>query len=535
MMPPKPTRVNYRMKFITTSSRDISQPDYEDLDALVPAGTDGSQSEVNVRPVPRPRSKFQPKGQSNTDNTVDKSSNLTNAPPAVSTERLQNPPPPPRPERLPPLSIYYNRPLSSMSYTEDSRLSTISSMRQTPVSPAFSEEVVNLYGTYDEMATNSTERPAVPPRLCQSSSLPRSSSVCETLPPQTRPPPPPFNPPSPPSTGTPSESAYSEIEHRPYLDILPEEKMTKWRSMPRSGLHFQSGCFSSRQEATEVTDDIDRMLRWLTRVSKSDDMSLSVHGLSIEEEIRSFNQRAVNVNKALRLYNLLMMKRSESLRNVITELSSISNNLDKMQKKTKTMGIAGGTTGAVGGVTAVVGIALAPMTMGASLIATAVGAGMVASAGGMGTHTVKANRKIVNRMTVEKLVSNYKANIVDLGHCLAFILSEMNELRRHDIARVQRAGAQPDALKMAHLSQSVFRNNTSYESRTSVIHTAGMSSERLLLAFTKDMDQFFTGEDGQNLKNSTRSRNTFSDRVHLLAENLQDELDHLNLMWEMFS
>lgn len=41
---------------------------------------------------------------------------------------------------------------------------------------------------------------------------------------QTRPPPPTFSPPPPPSNGTPSESVYSEIEHRPYLDVLPEDE-----------------------------------------------------------------------------------------------------------------------------------------------------------------------------------------------------------------------------------------------------------------------------------------------------------------------
>lgn len=248
---------------------------------------------------------------------------------------------------------------------------------------------------------------------------------------------------------------------------------------------------------------------------------------------RSFNQRAMNVRKALRLYNLLMMKRNESLRDLITEFSSISKSLDKMQKKNKTVGIAGGTTGAVGGVTAVLGIALAPMTMGASLIATAVGAGMVASAGGISAHAVKAKKKTVNRTIVEKLVYEYKANIDDLEHCLDFILSGMNELRRHDIARLQRAGAQPDALKMAHLSQSVFMNKTDNARKASVAHTGGMSSDRLLQAFAKEMDQYFTEKEGQKLKKSNKSK--FSGRVRLLAENLQDELDHLNRMWEMFS
>ncbi|XP_022612790.1 uncharacterized protein LOC111230368 [Seriola dumerili] len=310
--------------------------------------------------------------------------------------------------------------------------------------------------------------------------------------------------------------------------------MTQGKTMPRSGLRFQSNCFSSCQQSREDTDDHYGMLRWLTRVSRPDYMTPSLYGLSIEEETRLFNQRAMDVSKALRLFNVLMMKRNESLRNVITEFSSISSSLDKLQKKTKTMGIAGGTTGAVGGVTAVMGVAFAPMTMGASLIATVVGAGMVASAGGMGAHTAKANKKIVNRMGVEKLVYEYKTNVADLEHCLDFILSGMNELRRHDIARLQRAGAQPHALKMAHLSQSVFRDNTDKgKRRSSAPHTGGLSSERLLLAFVKELDQYFTEKEGQKLKKANKSR--FSGRVRLLAENLQEELQHLNHMWEIFS
>ncbi|XP_068606541.1 apolipoprotein L domain-containing protein 1-like [Brachionichthys hirsutus] len=240
----------------------------------------------------------------------------------------------------------------------------------------------------------------------------------------------------------------------------------------------------------------------------------------------------MNVKKALRLYNFLMMKRHDNLQGLITEFTSSSNYLDKMRKKNKTTAIAGGTTGAVGGVTAVLGIALAPVTLGASLIVTAVGAGMVASAGGMGVHATKmANKKIVNRMAVEKLVYEYKSNIIDIEYCLDFILSGMTELRRHDVARLQRAGAEADVLKVAHLSQFVLKNYT--DRKSSVANSAGMSSERLLQVFSKELDQYFTDKDDQKLKKSKRSR--FSGSVRMLAENLQVELDYLSQMWEMLS
>ncbi|XP_053300336.1 uncharacterized protein LOC128459243 [Pleuronectes platessa] len=587
MTPPKPPRKSLMMK---TGSYDVPQPVYVDPDSTVPEAADENQSEVKVRPVPRPRSKF-PRAQSQTDNPVDSADKTSKATNEVSSqhseesaERPRPARPPPRPplarcwstSKLPPVvdrenqymssntepnmkppaigserkpklcperpplpAIYCDR-ASSLKEKHSKDISTqddtAHSNQPTPDLLSFSEEDENLCGIYGEMATDATDRPAVPPRLRQRS-LPCFYSESDSLSLQSRTPPPSFNPPSPPlSTGYSSESFYSELEPRPYLDVLPEDEdsLIRRRSTATSGQRFpsrgvSSGVSSGYRQMSRDTDDIIGMLRWLTRVSKCNYMTPSLYGLSIEEEIRSFDQRARDMSKALRLYNLLLMKRNETLHKVIVEFISISNALDKMKKKAKSMGIAGGTTGAVGGVTAVLGIALAPVTMGASLIATAVGAGMVASAGGMGAHTAKANKKVVKKMQVEKLVYEYKSGIVDVELCLDFILSGMNELRRHDIGRIHRAGSEPDAVKMAHLSQTVLNNNMSKGRSTSAAHP---SSEGLLLAFAKELDQYFTDEEGQKLRKSSKSR--FSGRVRLLAKNLQDQLEYLNHMWEMF-
>ncbi|XP_067331969.1 sporozoite surface protein 2-like isoform X1 [Channa argus] len=626
---PKRPSPNQTMASTSSSSSEVPQadsknpdaPDYEDPESPQPAVTDRSQSEHEVKPVPLPRSKIKTKAEcssrSDSSDPVDKSnspstdetshdnecpsdnkrphpvrppqrppmSKLLNSAkptpenqytsantkptvkrPAVGTERTRNAHP--RPERPPPPSLYYGRApaTQSKSCSGESEQSTCSSSSSKQT--ALSDKVINLDGSYREMAKDSKNKPAVPPRPMQSL-LPSYASLCESSPPQIRPP-----APLPPAE-TLSEPVYSEIgidiDNCPYLEILPnkenkmikpppsipptekrsrsvhsekehlllltenKDKMKQRWTLPRSGPPVGSNRYSQRPQTIEDADDIGGMLRWLKKVSKPDYMTPSVYGLSIEEEVRSFNQRAVHVSKALRLYNLLMMKRNESLRNIITEFSSISDSLDKMQKKSKTVDIAGGTTGAIGGVTAVVGIALAPMTLGASLIATAVGAGMVASAGGLSAHTAKASEKIVNRTSVEMLVDEYMTNVVDLEHCLDFILAGMNELRRHDIARLNRAGTQSEAVKMAHLSQSVFKTTTTNNNKnlgTSVAHTSGVSSEKLLQAFSKEMDQYFR-ENGQKLKKMNKSK--FSGRVCLLAENLHDQLEYLNHMWELFT
>ncbi|KAK5914365.1 hypothetical protein CgunFtcFv8_008813 [Champsocephalus gunnari] len=563
-------------KSTITSSFDVPQSVYEDMDAPMPTVTDGSHSDVNVKPVPRPRSRIQPKSEhinNNNNNSSDTTSDTTDA---VSSQLNERPadfktPRPVRPPPRPPLSKHItsttavdggNHHMISQ-YEPNVRTAAVSPERKPPspgparppppcidyttrsilklpsVKKSSTDESPQSTNTYisfvrppstvcDGEVTYSPDGPAVPPRI-RASSLTRSKLMPETSPIQTRPPPPCFTPPPPPSINTDSESMYSEIEQ--YLDILPEDEDKITVTSDRPAFGYQSGISTSPQPSTDDEEDIIGMCRWLKRVSKSDCMAPSLYGLSIEEEIRSFNERAMNVKKALRLYNLLMMKRSECMKNIITEFTTISENLDKMQKKTKSMDIAGGTTGAVGGVTAVLGIAFAPITLGASLIATVVGAGMLASAGGMGAHTAKTNKKkLVNRMTVEKLVYDYKGNVVEPELCLGFILSGMNELRRHDIARIQRAGAQTDALKVTHLAQTVF--NMNYDRRSSVPHTGGMASERLLLAFAKDMDLYFTEKEGQKLKKSIKSK--FSGRVRLLSENLQEELNQMIRLWEKF-
>ncbi|CAJ1075945.1 uncharacterized protein LOC117809465 [Xyrichtys novacula] len=570
MTPPKPPRKNSPLKSTITSSPDSPQ------DTSKPAVNDKTSVEVIVKPVPHPRTKTLRKEHKNDINNVAEAEDSTNN----TAETQTQPKEPshdttstadsedstssttsgdssplseypaqykrPRPARPPPprhstLQLTLSEPTGGTRFVnvnteaaEEPPGKGTETKQSTRRPPPARPPPPSIY--YDRLPcttrpkSEDTERPAVPPRL-EYSSLPCSTSEYDFSPEQTRPPPPSFDPPPPPSIETTSDTIYSEIDYRPYLDVLPEDNqsMTLRRSTMGSVQQFPSSFYNSYPRVADDTEDIIGMLRWLKRVSKSDSMAPSLYGLTIEEEVRSFNQRAMNVRKALRLFNLLMMKRNETLRDIIAEFNALCESLDKVHKMSKTMGIAGGTTGAVGGVTAVLGIALAPVTFGASLIATAVGAGMVASAGGISVHTAKAGKKVVNRMTVEKLVYDYKANVVDLEQCLDFILSEMNELRRHDIARLQRAGAPLDAIKTAHLSQSVFRVNDNRKGP----HIGGMASERLLQAFAKEMDEYFTEKNDQKLRKSTRSR--FCGRMCLLAKNLQSELDYLNLMWELLS
>ncbi|XP_015234075.1 PREDICTED: uncharacterized protein LOC107087169 [Cyprinodon variegatus] len=324
-----------------------------------------------------------------------------------------------------------------------------------------------------------------------------------------------------------SASSHYTYANPPYIEVLPDHDFNRSQASTRL---YAEGNHSTYDNIYQLSpDDIPELLFWLKKVSRQSD-NLTQYGLSEDEEIRSFDRQANHVRKARRLYQLLMMKRKETLQNTLKEFQAICDKLDKVQKTNKAMGIAGGATGAVGGVTAVVGVALAPMTMGVSLIATAVGAGIAASAGGFGAHAAKANKKIVNRQTVEKLVKDYEENVVDIEHCLNYILCMMKELQRHNIGKLKKTGANPDTLRMVDLSQAVLRNNMYRSRQMSPISPGGMSSGSLLKNFVSEFYLYFTEKNGQKLKKTNKSK--FSGRVCILVTNLQEELNYLIQMWE---
>lgn len=91
---------------------------------------------------------------------------------------------------------------------------------------------------------------------------------------------------------------------------------------------------------------------------------------------------AEKVQKGIRVFNKLFTERAEGLWQHVIDLNGIADGLDKFNKRTKIAQITGGSTSAIGGVATIAGLALAPVTMGTSLIVTAVGLG-VATAGGL--------------------------------------------------------------------------------------------------------------------------------------------------------
>ncbi|XP_024288642.1 uncharacterized protein LOC112258480 isoform X2 [Oncorhynchus tshawytscha] len=496
-----------------------------------------------------------------------------------------SPPPLPRPLRPPrsPMmsrsSSEYERTLPEMHLLQpQDSIQRKHSQSPRPARPPArpKSETQSLYGGYDVNRSQSPRpsntdnkrsphpsRPPPRPGGPPSHTLSRSPSGIETTTTQLQPllqptnakggspparpqlpPPPSFTPPPPPVNKPPlsyrpttifhSESVYSEVsevqDQLSYLEVLPDENTFQFN--PSSSVdkthaapQFQPGQRYQNYQFNKEAEEFENLMRWMKTVGCWENMPPSFHGLSLEDETREFSQRCLYVKNSLRLFNCLLMKRSDTLRGHITELNDLAEKLDKVQKKTKTMSIAGGTTGVMGGVVAVVGIVLAPITMGASLIGTAVGAGMVASGTGMGIKATMDNNKInsVDRKRLEEVVQKYTAEIADVELCLCFIHSGMAELRRYNFHRLQHAD--PEVLRIARVAEAVHPGcNKSQQ--------LGMKSKMILQGFARDMDLYFTDKDGQRLKKGSETK--FATRIRGVTQELQEELNELHQVWQTF-
>eukprot|EP00063_Salmo_salar_P073281 XP_014048116.1 PREDICTED: uncharacterized protein LOC106600888 isoform X2 [Salmo salar] len=378
-------------------------------------------------------------------------------------------------------------------------------------------------------------QPRLQPNNAKGGSLPARPQL--PPPPSFTPPPPPVNRPSlsyRPTTIFHSESVYSEVsevqDKLSYLEVLPDENTCQFNPSSRvyktqAAPQFRPGQRYQNYQFNKEAEEFDNLMRWMKTVGCWENMPPSFHGLSLEDETREFSQRCLYVKNGLRLFNCLLMKRNDTLRGHITELNDLAEKLDRVQKKTKTMSIAGGTTGTMGGVVAVVGIVLAPITMGASLIGTAVGAGMVASGTGMGIKAAMDNNKInsMDRKRLEEVVQTYKAEIADVELCLCFIHSGMAELRQYNFHRLQHAD--PEALRIARVAEAVHPGcNKSQQ--------LGMKSEMILQGFARDMDLYYTDKDGQRLKKGSETK--FATRIRGVTQELQEELNELHQVWQTF-
>lgn len=221
----------------------------------------------------------------------------------------------------------------------------------------------------------------------------------------------------------------------------------------------------------------------------------------------------------MRLYVLLLGQRCTDLLNRITELHCTADSLVKSSKKTRVAKLTGGTTGAVGGVAIAAGLALAPITFGASLVATGVGIGIVAAGGvtGASASYTKKKKGIRLKDRVEKIINSYKLQIEDILACLRFIDIGMDHLRKQDDEKLMDLGAQLGRIAKVAKEMENMNSIDAISDCFSILH---------------GLDFYFIEEDDSENKRNSNSQ--LAEKVHEVADDLKECMDQLIRIKNLF-
>ncbi|CAL8376832.1 unnamed protein product [Gadus morhua 'NCC'] len=191
-------------------------------------------------------------------------------------------------------------------------------------------------------------------------------------------------------------------------------------------------------EKGEDDGDTDSLMEWWNTVEQWDEVPSDDEDLDMkEDETKSFTALAHKVHRGLSVFDKVFTERAELLWQYIIALHAVTDDISSFHRKAKIASITGGTTTAVGGVAAIAGLALIPVTFGASLLLTAVGVGVVA-AGGITSASASISDNVNNmhdRKKLEVLLKAYEALLLDLGRVLRFVGQGLYRLRGHPLLR----------------------------------------------------------------------------------------------------
>lgn len=295
----------------------------------------------------------------------------------------------------------------------------------------------------------------------------------------------------------------------------------------------------------EGGQDVDNLMEWWNSVESWEEAPQD-DDMTEKEEAKAFAVTADKVQKGIRVFNKLFSERAESLWQHVIDLNSIADGLDKFSKNTKIAQITGGSTSAIGGVATITGLALAPFTMGASLIVTAVGLG-VTTAGGLTSAGAGISSQVNNSMDrkkVEKIVQDYQEKMVDLNKCLTFIKQGIENLKKFNLMKMKKNAFNRDFPALtssvyedgAMAGKAIVINAFEIMRVVQIANVAGSTAARavqiasmatgVLTGLFVGMDIYFVAKDSKELKKGAKSE--FAAKIREVTMQLHEGLVELN-------
>ncbi|XP_026077956.1 calcium/calmodulin-dependent protein kinase type 1D-like [Carassius auratus] len=152
------------------------------------------------------------------------------------------------------------------------------------------------------------------------------------------------------------------------------------------------------------------------------------------------------------------MQTIKTLYRTLGELRALADGLERVHFNTTVGSLTGGVVGLAGGIASVVGLILAPFTLGASLVVTGVGIGTAVAGGvtaGASNITNVVNHK-TNRQKIKMLIKEFQEKITSTVCCIQNIQIAVETLERQFSTSDQSSiNAQPGANAGARLGRGL--------------------------------------------------------------------------------
>ncbi|GAA6072239.1 apolipoprotein L1 isoform X1, partial [Tachysurus ichikawai] len=307
--------------------------------------------------------------------------------------------------------------------------------------------------------------------------------------------------------------------------------------------------FRLDRDHSEDEEDLESLMAWWSTVTQWEPMTKD-EDMTEKEEAKAFALTAEKVQQGIRVFNQLFSERAEALWQHIIDLNHIADALDRFNKRAKVAQITGGSTSAVGGVATITGLALAPVTMGTSLIVTAVGLG-VAAAGGLTSASAAISNTVhgsLDRKKVERIVKDFQSKMADIDKCTRFIKRGIENLRELNAPKVKKlktydndfSGINDIYEDGAMAGKAVLINANEITRFTKITMTTGATAARavqvaamatgILTGLFVAMDVYFVAKDSHELRKGAKSE--LAQKIREVVEQLHRGLVELNIIRE---
>nr|XP_029522375.1 CBL-interacting serine/threonine-protein kinase 24-like isoform X1 [Oncorhynchus nerka]XP_029522376.1 CBL-interacting serine/threonine-protein kinase 24-like isoform X1 [Oncorhynchus nerka]XP_029522377.1 CBL-interacting serine/threonine-protein kinase 24-like isoform X1 [Oncorhynchus nerka] len=144
-------------------------------------------------------------------------------------------------------------------------------------------------------------------------------------------------------------------------------------------------------------------------------------------------------------------KTVEELQTSLDKLRTLADGLESIHKGTTIGSLTGGVIGAAGGITSIVGLILAPFTLGASLIVTGVGIGVAVAGGataGVSNITNMVNQS-TDRLAIKNIIKEFQEKMNSVVTSLQDIAEGLETLMQSSSSKIKSAGFNVEAAASA--------------------------------------------------------------------------------------